>query len=139
VLSRLEDKPTWLINQLYLRAHRLLADGFAQAGSRGYHYRLLAALEQLGPTSQAELGRATGIDRSDVVAAVNELASDGYVQRVADSSDRRRNVITMTRRGARRLAELEPVVARAQASLLAPLSRAEQTQFLALMRKIADA
>jgi DNA-binding MarR family transcriptional regulator len=139
VLSRLEDKPTWLINQLYLRAHRLLADGFAQAGSRGYHYRLLAALEQHGPTSQAELGRATGIDRSDVVKALNELASDGYVQRAADSSDRRRNVITMTRRGNRRLTELEPVVAQAQVSLLAPLSRTERAQFLALMRKVAGA
>jgi MarR family transcriptional regulator, lower aerobic nicotinate degradation pathway regulator len=137
VLSRLEDKPTWLINQVYLRAHRLLADGFAEAGSRGYHYRLLAALEQHGPTSQAELGRATGIDRSDVVAALNELAGEGYVERTADSADRRRNVITMTGRGVRRLAELEPVVAQAQVSLLAPLSRAERTQFLALMRKVA--
>ncbi|MGX7678777.1 MarR family winged helix-turn-helix transcriptional regulator [Jatrophihabitans sp. DSM 45814] len=137
--NRLDDKPTWLINQLYLRAHRLLADGFAQAGSRGYHYRLLAAIEQHGPTSQAELGRATGIDRSDVVAAVNELADDGYVERTADSSDRRRNVISMTRRGIRRLDELEPVVAEAQVSLLAPLSRAERTQFIALMRKVADA
>jgi DNA-binding MarR family transcriptional regulator len=139
VLSRLEDKPTWLINQVYLRAHRLLADGFAQAGSRGYHYRLLAALEQHGPTSQAELGRATGIDRSDVVAALNELAGDGYVQRAADTCDRRRNVITMTRHGSRRLAELEPVVAQAQLSLLAPLSRTERAQFLALLRKVADA
>src|SRR5437870_5533942 len=99
MLNRLDDKPTWLINQLCLRAHRLLTDGFAQAGSRGYHYRMLAALEQLGPTSQAELGRATGIDRSDVVAAVNELAGDGYVRRGKDAADRRRNVITMTPRG----------------------------------------
>jgi DNA-binding MarR family transcriptional regulator len=139
VPSRLEDKPTWLINQVYLRAHRLLADGFAQAGSRGYHYRLLAALEQHGPASQAELGRATGIDRSDVVAALNELADEGCVERAADSADRRRNVITMTRRGVRRLAELEPVVAQAQTSLLAPLNRAERAQFLALLRKVADA
>ena len=139
MLSRLEDKPTWLFNHLYLRAHPLLAEGFAQAGSRGHHYRLLAALEQYGPMSQAELGRATGIDRSDVVAALNELAGEGYIQRTADSSDRRRNVITMSRRGIRRLAELEPVVAQVQVSLLTPLSHAEQTQFLALMRKVAGA
>jgi MarR family transcriptional regulator, lower aerobic nicotinate degradation pathway regulator len=138
VPSRLDDKPTWLINRLYLRAHRLLAEGFAQAGSRGYHYRLLAALEQHGPTSQAELARATGIDRSDVVAALNELAEDRCVERTEDAADRRRNVITMTRRGSRKLADLEPVVAQAQLSLLAPLSRAERAQFLALMRKVAD-
>lgn len=139
MLSRLDDKPTWLINQLYLRAHRLLADGFAQVGSRGHHYRLLAALEEHGPTSQAQLGRATGIDRSDVVAALNELAADGHVRRLTDSADRRRNVISLTRRGIRRLAELEPVVAQAQASLLAPLNRAERTQLVTLMRKVADA
>jgi len=139
VPNRLEDKPTWLVNQLYLRAHRLLTDGFSQAGSRGYHYRLLAALEELGPTSQAELGRATGIDRSDVVAAVNELVDDGYLQRGVDAEDRRRNVITMTRRGARRLAELEPAVADAQVRLLAPLNRAERAQFLALLRKLVEA
>jgi DNA-binding MarR family transcriptional regulator len=139
VLRRLEDKPTWLINQLYLRAHRLLADAFAQVGSRGHHYRVLAALEQHGPTSQADLGRATGIDRSDVVEALNEMAAEGYVQRTADSSDRRRNVITMTGRGTRRLAELEPVVTQVQVSLLAPLNRAERRQFLALMRKVAGA
>ncbi|SOD72561.1 DNA-binding MarR family transcriptional regulator [Jatrophihabitans sp. GAS493] len=137
--NRLEQKPTWLISQLYLRAHRLLADGFADAGSRGYHYRLLAALEEQGPTSQAELGRATGMDRSDVVAALNELADGGYVRRSPDAEDRRRNVITMTRRGIRRLADLEPVVAAAQVSLLAALSRTEQAQLLALMRKVVDA
>jgi MarR family transcriptional regulator, lower aerobic nicotinate degradation pathway regulator len=127
-----------MINQLYLRAQRLLADGFAEAGSRGYHYRLLAALEQQGPTSQAELARATGIDRSDVVAALNELADDGYVERTTDSADRRRNVITMTRRGTRRLSELEPVVSEVQVSLLATLNRAERAQFLALLRKLVD-
>jgi DNA-binding MarR family transcriptional regulator len=137
--NRLEDKPTWLINQVYLRAHRLLADGFVQAGSRGYHYRLLAALEQLGATSQAELGRATGLDRSDVAGAVNELVDERYVERVPDDTDRRRNVITMTRRGVRHLAELEPVVADVQERVLAPLSRSERVQFLTLMRKLAGA
>ncbi len=134
--SRVEDKPTWLINQLYLRAHRVLADAFTQAGARGYHYRLLAGLEQHGPTSQADLGRSTGIDRSDVVAALNELAEGGYLRRTADTSDRRRNVITMTPRGVRRLAELEPIVAQAQLNVLAPLSRSERAQFLTLLRKL---
>ena len=139
MLNRLEDKPTWLVNQLYLRAHRLLADSFAQAGSRGYHYRLLVALDQLGSASQAELGRLSGIDRSDIVAALNELAADGYVKRETDSADRRRNVVSLTRLGIKRLDELEPVVTEVQQSLLAPLTRAERSQFVALLRKLIDA
>jgi MarR family transcriptional regulator, lower aerobic nicotinate degradation pathway regulator len=49
-----------------------LQEGFAQGGDglRGYHYRLLAGLDEWGPASQAALGRGTGIDRSDITAAL---------------------------------------------------------------------
>jgi len=74
-------KPSWLISEVSRLAHPLLAGQLAIAGSRGYHYRLLAALAEFGPASQASLGRHTGLDRSDVAAAVNELAARGLVQR----------------------------------------------------------
>ena len=79
--ARLRDKPTWLISQVSALAHRLLADRLATAGARGYHYRLLAALQEAGPGSQAQLGRRAGLDRSDVAAALNELAGQGYITR----------------------------------------------------------
>ena len=88
--SRLLSKPTWLIGQVSVHAHRLLTEALAGAGARGYHYRLLAALDEFGPASQATLGRRTEMDRSDVVAALNELAAQGFVERTADPDDRRR-------------------------------------------------
>jgi DNA-binding MarR family transcriptional regulator len=57
------------------------------------------ALDELGPASQAEFSRRTAIDRSDMVAIINELTEQGYVERSADSSDGRRNVITITPAG----------------------------------------
>src|SRR5439155_6753872 len=45
------------LSEASLHAHRLLTAAFASAGSRGYHYRLLAALREYGPASQARLGR----------------------------------------------------------------------------------
>ena len=68
----MRERPTWLISRAYARANGLLQEGFAQGGGglRGYHYRLLAALDEWGPASQASLGRGTGIDRSDVTAAL---------------------------------------------------------------------
>src|SRR6185437_511871 len=50
-------KPTWLVSQVSWHAHRLLAAGLAGAGARGYHVRVLAALAEFGPASQASLGR----------------------------------------------------------------------------------
>ncbi|MEO3822982.1 MarR family transcriptional regulator [Actinomadura sp. B10D3] len=136
--ARLRHAASWLINLVAAQSHRLVGAGFAAAGARGYHYRLLAALHEYGPSSQAALGRTTGIDRSDVVAALNELAAKGLVDRSPDPSDRRRNVITLTADGARHLRELDEVLAGIQDDLLAPLSSAEREQFTALLTRLAD-
>jgi DNA-binding MarR family transcriptional regulator len=136
---RLRERPTWLISRAYARATGLLAEGFAADGDklRGYHYRLLAALEERGPASQAALGRGTGIDRSDVTAALVELEERGLVQRSVNPADRRRNVVSITAAGTRRLEELDAVVDTIQERLLAPLSADERRQFVTLIRRIA--
>jgi len=134
--SRLNEMPTWLISQTARHGHRLLAQAFAAADSSGYQYRLLAALEEFGPASQAALGRRTGIDRSDVVAALNDLAERGLVDRAADPADRRRNIITVTAAGTGRFQQLDSMVADVQNRLLAPLSRAEHRQLTRLLRRI---
>jgi DNA-binding MarR family transcriptional regulator len=136
--SRILEMPTWLISQAYAHSHRLLADGFAAAGVRGYHYRLLAALEEFGPASQAALGRRTSIDRSDVVAALNELAARGLIQRSPDPDDRRRNVITITPAGTEELRTLAPMLDGVQDQLLAPLSAAERTQLIGLLTRLLE-
>jgi DNA-binding MarR family transcriptional regulator len=136
--ARVREQPTWLINRASVRAHRLLADGFALAGVRGYHYRLLAALAEFGPASQAELGRRTEIDRSDVVAALNELTARRLVKRVRDPEDRRRNVVTITVAGKRKLVALDEVLAGVQDELLAPLSGAERTEFVRLLTRLLE-
>nr|WP_067894309.1 MarR family transcriptional regulator [Actinomadura chibensis] len=136
--ARLKNAASWLINMVSVHSHRLVGDGFAAAGARGYHYRLLAALDEYGPSSQAALGRHTGIDRSDVVAALNELAAKELVERAPDPSDRRRNIITLTPDGARQLARLDDVLAGIQDELLAPLDPSERAQLTALLARLAD-
>src|SRR5579863_4090770 len=134
--ARLRALPTWLISQLENRAHRRLAERLAAFGSRGYHYRLLAALAEFGPASQASLGRRTAMNRSDVVAAVSELVDQGLAERAGDPDDRRRNVVTMTTAGAARLRLLDAVLADVQDELLAPLSPAERAEFTRLLTRI---
>ncbi|ROO86051.1 DNA-binding MarR family transcriptional regulator [Actinocorallia herbida] len=137
-LTRLKNAPSWLINQAAAHSHRLLTEGFGAADLRSSHYRLLAGLAEHGPASQAELGRRTGIDRSDVVAALNELAGKSLIERAPDPADRRRNVITLTPEGRRRLTELDGVLARIQDDLVAPLSPAEREEFVRLLTRVND-
>jgi DNA-binding MarR family transcriptional regulator len=136
--SRIQELPTWLITRANAYSHRLLAEGFASAGVRGYHYRLLAALEEFGPASQAALGRRTSIDRSDVVAALNELAGRGLIQRSPDPDDRRRNVITITPAGTEQLRALDEILAGVQEELLAPLSPADRTRLIRLLTRLLE-
>jgi len=136
--SRLMTKQSWLLSQTSVHAHRLLSQALAATGSSGYHYRLLAALEEFGPASQAALGRRTSIDRSDVVAALNDLAERGLVKRSPDPADRRRNVITITPAGTEQLRLLEGVLAGVQDQLLAPLSATERTQLTRLLTRVLE-
>jgi MarR family transcriptional regulator, lower aerobic nicotinate degradation pathway regulator len=139
--SRIRDRPTWLISRTYARSHALLNDGFAANGSgvRSYHYRLLAALEEWGPIGQADLGRRTGVDRSDVVSSLGDLERLGLTERAVDPTNRRRNIVSITRTGSARLRTLDSVIDQVQERVLAPLSPNERRQLTKLLRKLADA
>jgi DNA-binding MarR family transcriptional regulator len=138
--TRVKDRPTWLISRAYARSSGLLNAGFEAHGSglRSYHYRLLAALEEWGPASQADLGRSTGIDRSDVTAALAELESRNLIERTVDPEHKRRNIVTLTPEGREQLRDLDTVLDAIQDELLAPLTATQRRQFITLMSRLLD-
>jgi MarR family transcriptional regulator, lower aerobic nicotinate degradation pathway regulator len=134
----LKEKPSWLISQISTYAHRLLTERLAAVGMRGYHFRLLAALEEFGPASQASLGRRTDMDRSDVAAAVTELTSQRLAARVTDQADRRRNIISITSSGRTTLRRLDALLAGVQDELLTPLSPGERRALVGMLSRMLD-
>jgi DNA-binding MarR family transcriptional regulator len=139
--TRLEGRATWLVTRAHTRSARLLSAGFEAHGGglRSYHYRLLAALEEWGPASQAELGRTIGIDRSDVTAALTELESRNLVERSVDPDHKRRKIVTITAEGIEQLLELDKVIDGIQDEFLAPLTAAQRRQFIILVSRLVDA
>lgn len=135
--NRIDRAPTWLLSRAHARAQAIRLEVFAAAGSSGYLSRLLASLADEGAASQIELSRRTGIDPSDVVAAVNDLESRRFVKRRRDPHDARRNVVTLTRAGRDELARLDAVVADIQERFLAPLSESERRQLQRILVKLA--
>lgn len=132
----LMQTPSWLLTQSAAHASRIVSEAFAKAGARGYHFRLLATLVEFGPASQATLSRHTGIDRSDVVAALNELTAGGYVDRTPDPADARRNVITLTAAGRRQHKRLATLVAQAQDEIFAPLTPTDRARLTTLLTRL---
>lgn len=136
--ARLRALPSWLLNQAALPAQRLVSRAFGALGSHRHHYSVLSALDESGPASQADLGRRCGIDRSDMVALLNQLAADGLVARSPDPTDRRRNVVSITGRGRRRLRELDEQITRVQHELLAPLAPADRKRLVQMLTVLVD-
>ena len=138
--GRIRERPTWLISRTYARSNRILNQAFAETGTglRPYHYRLLAALEESGPSSQADLSRGTSVDRSDVVALLGELEQAGLVGRTVDPANRRRNIVTLTAAGMKQLKALDRAVSKAQERVMEPLSPPEQARLLKLLHRLGD-
>ena len=136
--ARLRSMPSWLINQTSVRATRLVSEKLRTVDAHRYHYSALAALDELGAMSQAELGRRCGLDRSDVAAVAAELAERKFIRRVTDADDRRRNIVSISASGRRRLRTLDGLLRDTQKRLLAPLSAAEREQLVRLLLRVVD-
>ncbi|MFI5890310.1 MarR family winged helix-turn-helix transcriptional regulator [Actinoplanes sp. NPDC051513] len=135
-MEDVEHLPSWLLTQTAGYAGRMVSARFADVGARGYHYRVLSSLAMKGPASQADLGRRVGIHLSDMVKALNEMAAAGFIRRVPNPDDRRRNIIMITDQGRARTEQLARQAGSIQDELLEPLDRAEREQLTTLLTKL---
>ncbi|WP_141202826.1 MarR family winged helix-turn-helix transcriptional regulator [Streptomyces griseorubiginosus] len=136
--SRIRSLPSWLLGRAAARGHRLVAEALAQVGMRMMHHAVLSAVAELGPVSQAELGRSLSIDPKDMVAILNDLQNDGLVTRAPDAKDRRKNAIALSPSGKRRLLQTEKLGDEANDLLTAALTPAERTQLMGLLARIVQ-
>ncbi len=130
---RLWQQTSWLLNQAAARANRIVAEHFGMAGGR-MRYGILAGLEQYGALSQAELSRRLGIDRGDLVSALNALEREGLAQRRQDARDSRRNQVHLTETGRATLYAMDAQVNAAQDELLLELPSEEREHLDRLLR-----
>lgn len=136
--ARLRTLASWVLNQAAIAANRLTDRALADAGTHRHQFAMLATLDEFGPSSQADLGRCTAIDRSDVAAAVNAMAERGFVQRSRDPDDGRRNIVTLTPAGKDHLERLGARLAEAQDELLRALSATESKTLIGLLARLID-
>ena len=117
---------------------RLGAETLAPLGIDGRHYGVLAVLSELGPVSQQTLADILAVDRSTMVAFVDELERNGYVRRRRNPGDRRAYALELTHRGAYVQREAAELLEGCERHYLEPLSAAEQRQLLELLGRLVD-
>jgi len=101
-------------------------------------FAVLAALQEYGELSQAELGRRLGLDRNNVNGIVTRLESNGHIERRTDPADRRRNIVAVTAAGSAHLRDLEALAVAVQDELLAALDPDERDQLRSLLEKVLN-
>jgi MarR family transcriptional regulator, lower aerobic nicotinate degradation pathway regulator len=132
--ARLRALASWQTGKVSTLGARLTAPRMPLGGRADF--AVLAALDEYGPLSQAELGRRLGLDRNDVNAILNRLQPRHHVGREPDPGDRRRNVVTLTDAGRRHLDDLQEHADAVQEELLKGLDPDERLQLQTLLAKL---
>ncbi|MFD7031615.1 MarR family winged helix-turn-helix transcriptional regulator [Streptomyces sp. NPDC059917] len=126
-------------------AVRMVVRQMRVATSEGLSLSQVAALKQLdrcGPATAAELARAERIRPQSMIATVNALRAAGYVERSADPTDGRRQIIALTESGRDTVRERREAGYERLAELLAERlsepERATLREAIGLLKRLAE-
>lgn len=110
----------WLLAQTYHALSTELTAKMEGMGLAPRNYWVLSTALQGGLT-QTEIAKRIGMDKTTMVAAVDELERDGLAVRKPSETDRRARVIEVTAKGASKVEQAEAIVDEVQKDVLASL------------------
>jgi len=86
--------------------------------------------------TQSALARAVGVERSTMVAVIDGLEKNKFVERRPSPVDRRSYALVLTDAGEKKLAELDPMVAQHDKDVSSVFSPEEKATFMVLLEKV---
>lgn len=137
----LRGRPGYLIAQAHLAMAAAAADALSGFGLTTKHYACLVMIGEAGEPagiSQATLVEQSNIDRSTMVAIVDELERAGYVSRTRNPADRRAYALAVTDAGRDWAAEVSAALREMESEQLAGLSAAERERLLTLLQQLLE-
>jgi DNA-binding MarR family transcriptional regulator len=134
----LGERVGYLFAQLHLRWGTEVADALEDAGLGlgGMHFGALTVIDAVGPISQQELGEFVKKDRTTIVALIDELESEGLVERRRNPADRRAYALELTDDGRKWLDRALPVLKGAEDRLLAGIDAEERARLIASLQRV---
>lgn len=126
----------YLLKHVQLRFSELTAAALAPAGINGSEAAVLRTIDNPNPLAQGEIARRMGIDRTTMVALIDDLQERGLVRRRQDPDDRRKNIVELTEAGQDITRLATGARDRAEQTFLSPLSADEAEQFKKTLRAL---
>lgn len=112
----------YLLKHAQLRMAELTTKALTPFGIDGRELAVLLVLAGHEPASQQQAAQRLGIDRTTMVALLDNLEAKGLVARHPHAEDRRRNVVELTGAGQHTLRRAARASDDAEREFLAPLS-----------------
>lgn len=110
-----------------------MATALAPFGLRSGAFSTLTLIATNPGISQNELARGLGIDKSAVVAIIDDLEQRGLARRLRSPADRRRHALSLTAQGEAMMERMRGPVAEVGLPIRAALSMEEMDQLLLLL------
>jgi len=86
--------------------------------------------------SQAQLSNMMLVNRANITSLIDRMEKAGFVERTPSPSDRRSNIVRLSGRGKKLLAQIEPIYAKEIKRIMATLKQAEQKRLISMLEKI---
>ena len=134
----LADQVGYLLSKAHLRVHVSANEALGPLGLTVKHYGLLTLLVHEGPVSQGRLGEVMKIDRTTMVALVDDLERAGHVDRTRNPEDRRAYALMATASGKRVQRSAATLMKRVYDETLSPLSAGERRELRRMLHAIIE-
>ena len=139
VIDQPVHRSSALLDLLSRRMRTAGESALQAAGLRPRHLLVLTVLRDFGESSQADLAGTLQLDRTNLVGLLNELETEGLIERRRSPEDRRRHTVLLTTDGAERLARAEFALAAAEDIVLAALTAKQRETLWELLLKATAA
>jgi DNA-binding MarR family transcriptional regulator len=136
VRNPLAEKPGHLLRRAQQRAAAIYSEESQDFGITGAQHVIMVALAHNPGTDQNTLAELVDLDRWTTGDVVARLQRAGLVVRAVNPNDRRGRLVFLAPAGQAVVDRMGAAVERTQRRILAPLSKAEQREFLRLVRKL---
>jgi len=132
----LEDQVGHLLRRAHQRATAIFLARIQDAQITPTQFAALAKLAEEGELSQNHLGRLTAMDPATIQGVTRRLKARGLIAGRADPKDGRRTLLRLSNKGVRLANGIIPKGLGVSEGVLEPLSKAEQKQFLRLLKRL---
>jgi len=93
---------------------------------------------QSGTLTQSELADVCALDKTTMVATLDELERAGLARRQLSSTDRRARIVTVTAAGKRKTSQADAITEGVVNDVLSTLSASDRRAFTTALRRLVD-